>query len=488
MEQKLYYARDFGAVGDGITDDGPALSHAFREAAQNEGKLILDAGKTYNIQSAENSHAYFTSPFCAGSCRNFAVDGQGAVLSVRPGLSYLVLTDCSDFTVENLSFDLSDTVYYVGTVTEVNGCEVTFETDTPVRDEGCDFNGIGFTIRYNEGIQLRPHRFFREMIRLDDHHVRIGYRETSDYLPGDMVYLPAMHIGHMYGEPVYLAGNSGRVVLRNINLWQAPSFGCAIKGNSADITFDRFCFVPSPRYDHRVKMVGWRDGFHCKDNRGAIHWENCTVGVIFDDVFNISATLGEVTEVISPRKIAAVNQEFYRHQNRIVNYYGRTGDTIEIYHTEKDTYSGIAEITAMETDETGRSILTLDRDLPSVEAGCVIGNRSSCAPGSTVRNCSLTGTMRFRGSCTIEDTEFDLLRIWIMVEGDVEGPVPGDIRFRRCVFNSGSIEVWAYNRPKNRILSRLGSEIRGIVFEDCVMDTQFDMAVNVRLIDSRASG
>lgn len=487
MEQKLYYARDFGALGDGVTDDGPALSRAFREATQNEGKLILDAGKTYNIQSAENRHACFTTPFCANHCRNFALDGQGSIISVQPGLSYLAIVDCADFTLENLSFDLSDTVYYVGSVTAVDGKEVFFETDTPVQEERCNFNGIGFTIRYNEGIQLRPHRFIREMVRLDDYHVRVSYLETSDYQTGDTVYLPAMHIGHMFGEPIYIKGNSGQIVLRNINLWQAPSFGCLISGNSAEITFDRFCYVPSPRYDHRVKMVGWRDGFHCKDNRGALHWENCSVGVIFDDVFNISATLGEIMEVLSPRKIVAVNQDFYRHQNRIINYYGQVGDVVEIYHTEKDTYSGIAEITAIETDETGRSIITLDRDLPSVEAGCVIGNRSNCAPGSTVRNCDLTGTMRFRGSCTIEDTKIDLLRIWIMAEGDVEGPIPCDVRFRRCVFKGGSIEVWGYNRPKNLVLPHIAQQIRGIVFEDCVIDAQFDMAVNVKLIDSRVS-
>ena len=485
MEQKLYYARDYGAVGDGITDDGPALSRAFREAAANEGKLILEAGKTYNGQSAENQHAYFTTPFAVERCRNFALDGQGAIISVRPGLSYLAIVDCEDFTIENLSFDLSESVYYVGTVTAVEGEEVTYETDTPVSAERCSFNGQGFTIRYNEGIQDRPHRFFREMVRLDDTHVRVSYRGEGGYAVGDTVYLPAMYIGHMIGEPVYIAGNSGKVVLRGINLWQAPSFGCAIKGNSADITFDRFNFVPSPRYDHRVKMVGWRDGFHCKDNRGALHWENCTVGVIFDDVFNISATLGEVLEVISPRKFAVVNQEFFRHYNRIINYYGQVGDELDLYHNENDVFCGRAKILEMETDAEGRSILTLDCDLPLVEAGCVVGNRSNCAPHSTVRGCDLTGTLRFRGSCTIEDTKIDLLRMWIMVEGDVEGPIPTDVRFQRCAFNGGGIEVWGYNRPKDTVLPNLAQQIRGIVFEDCVIHSQFDMAVNVKLIDSR---
>jgi len=369
----------------------------------------------------------------------------------------------------------------------VEGTLVTFESDTPVSHERCSFGGQGFTIRYNPGVQHRPHRFFREMVRLDETHVRVEYSQPSDYRVGDLVYLPTMYVGHMIGEPVYLGGNSGTVVLRNINLWSAPSFCCAVKGNSADITFDGVNLVPSPRFAHQIHMAGWRDGFHCKDNRGALHWENCTVGVIYDDVFNISATLGEVLEVLSPRKFAVVNQEFYRHQNRIINYYGQVGDEIVIYHNEKDIFSGRATIVDLETDEQGRSILTLDRELTGVEAGSVVGNRSNCAPGSTVKNCDLTGTMRFRGSCTIEDTKIDLLLVWIMVEGDVEGPIPWDVCFRRCELNGGSVEIWGYNRPLDKILPNLGRQIQGVVFEDCRLNTELSMAMNTRILDTRVN-
>ena len=102
-----------------------------------------------------------------------------------------------------------------------------------------------------------------------------------------------------------------------------------------------------------------------------------------------------------------------------------------------------------------------------------------------MKNCDLTGTLRFRGPCTVEDTKIDMLRMWLMVEGDVEGPIPCDIRFRNCVFNGGGIEVWGYNRPEDIVLPNLGQEIKNIVFEDCQLNCRFDMATNIVMHDSR---
>lgn len=474
------YARDFGAVGDGITDDGPALSRAFRCAAENGARLVLDENRTYLVLTAENTCAHFSSAFAANHCRGFSVDGCNSVIACAPGISYVALADCADFTFTRLHFDLTQSVYYIGRVLSVEGLCVHYETDTPVVGDVCTFDGIGFSIRVNEGTQQRPHRFFEEMRRVDDFHVTVRYASDPSVAVGDCVFLPAMDIGHMYGEPFYLGGCSGHVLFRNVDIWQAPSFTCAIKSCDADITFERFCLTPSPRFAHAHKMVAWRDGFHCKDNRGAIHWESCRVDVLFDDVFNISCTLGEITAVENAHTVTVVNQEFYRHQNRIIPYGAQVGDLLDIYDNENDVFCGCARVADV-IDTDGRTTLVLDTDLVDLSVGCVVGNRMACAPDSTVQNCHLTGTMRFRGNCTIEDTDIDLLLIWIMVEGDVEGPIPRDIRFSRCVFHGGSIEVRGYNRPCDRLLPQVEQQITGIVFEDCVMDTHLWNTVDVTI-------
>ncbi len=481
MSKPIFLAKSFGAVGDGVTDDGPALSHAFRAAAEAGGQLALDAGATYLVLSAQNRHAHFVTPFSAVGCKNFSVDGHGATVLCAPGISYLAIADCADFSFENIRFDCSETVYYVGWVTAVVGNTVTYETDTPVIGDVCGFGGVGFSIQYNEGTQHRPHRFFDEMRRLDGHHVEVDYHDGHGYRTGDVVFLPAMDIGHMYGEPFYLGGCQGTVLFDDVKILAAPSFTCAVKGNDADITFRSFDLIPSDRHGHRVTMTAWRDGFHCKDNRGALHWEGCEIGVLFDDVFNISATLGEVTEILSPDRIVVVNQEFLRHQKRMIPFDARVGDIIDLYDYDRDRYLGTAAVVDVLRDGD-RTALTLSVPLEGITPGTSVGNHNTCAPHATVKRCRMTGTMRFRGPCTIEDTEMDLLQIWLMVEGDVEGPIPRDIVFRRCVLRGGGVEVRGYNRPANLLLPNIGRQICGIAFEDCTMMTTLECDVDVRVV------
>ena len=481
MNAAVLYAKSFGAVGDGITDDGPALSRAFRSAAQAGACLMLDGEKTYRVLSAENRAVYFETPFAAEGCSGFSLNGCGATVLCAPGIRYFAFSDCADFAVEHIRFDCDASVYYVGTVTDCCGHDVTFETDIPVRGDTCTFGGSGFSIQYNDGTQQRPHRFFSVMRRLDDHHVSVTYHDENVYRTGDIVFLPAMDIGHMYGEPVYIGGSRGAVILSDVTILASPSFTCAVKHNEADITFRRFHMLPSDRHGHERRMVAWRDGFHCKDNRGSLLFEDCEIGVLFDDVFNISATLGEVLSVPAPDTLCICNQEFHRHMSRDVPYNVRVGDILDLYDYDRDLFHGTVTVTAVSDSDTHTTV-TLSEPIEGIRPGCSVGNHMTCAPHSRVKNCRLTGTMRFRGPCVIEDTEIDLLLIWLMVEGDVEGPIPRDIVFRRCTFRGGAIEVRGYNRPADLLLPNIEKQISGITFEDCRMDTRIDAAEDIKIM------
>jgi hypothetical protein len=474
MEDVLL-AADYGAVGDGVTDDGPAISEAVRAAAEKQATLRFESGKTYYIGSATNTASVFRSAFAMDGASGVTIDGQGATFRVKPGLSYFALTDCSGIRLENCVFDMSVSVYLVGRVESADGKNVMFSVNEEPNLSDYDYTSVnGFAIRYNEGIQERPHQFLGRMVRTGERQVKVTFKNDPGYQKGDLVFLPNPGIGHVYSEAIYINGSTGAMVFENITIRQAPSFIMSIKGNDAEIYFENVDMMPDQNDGREIHMVSWRDGYHCKDNRLPIHWNECDVGVLFDDVFNISNTMGYITEVADGSSFTVVNYEYWQQGLRVSPFY-RVGDVIDVYDLSTGTFSGTGTVRRVDANADGSSTLTLEygESLSHVKAGFVVANRETGAPGSTITNSRFTGTFRFLRNLRVENCSFETLQTWIMVEGSVEGPLPGNIDFINCTFD-GNIQIDALNRNTGRKLRGIGKSIHDIGFWGCtfVGDTQ----------------
>ena len=170
----ILLAADFGVVGDGVTDDGPAISEAVRAAVERQATLRFEAGKTYYVGTATNTAAVFRSPFSMKDASGVTLDGQGAIFRMKPGLSFFALAGCKDIRLENCVFDMAESVYLVGRVESVDGKTVAFSVDREPYLASYDFTAVnGFAIRYNEGVQGRPHRFLRTMERTGERQVKV---------------------------------------------------------------------------------------------------------------------------------------------------------------------------------------------------------------------------------------------------------------------------------------------------------------------------
>ena len=112
----ILLAADFGVVGDGVTDDGPAISEAVRAAVERQATLRFEAGKTYYVGTATNTAAVFRSPFSMNDASGVTLDGQGAIFRMKPGLSFFALAGCKDIRLENCVFDMAESEYLVGRV------------------------------------------------------------------------------------------------------------------------------------------------------------------------------------------------------------------------------------------------------------------------------------------------------------------------------------------------------------------------------------
>ncbi len=461
--QTILHAADYGVKGDGKTDDGPAISKAVNDAIQKQATLKFDEGKTYRILSTSNAAARFTSPFAFQEAEGVTIDGGRSLFLFKPGINYLAINQSGNIKICNMRFDLVESIYLVGKVKSVSGSKVTFETDIEPSKASFDYSDrVAFSIMYYEGTQHRPHQFINTMKKTGEKEVAVTYRSASHgYRQGDTVFLPNPGIGHCFSETVYVNSCYEAMTLQNIQIHAAPAFVSSYKNNDAEIYFDNIDLVPSPDQSREIQMVSWRDGFHCKDNRRPFHWSNCENGNLFDDVFNISSTLGIVTKVENMAKISVCNYEF--KQNGItVPFNCRAGDVIDVYDPKTNTFCGTATVREAETNPDQSVMLTLDygEKLSGVKEGFVVGNRETCAPGSTIKDCSFTGTFRLLRNIRVEKTTFNQLCTWIKVEGGVEGPLPGDIDFIECTFNGGTMDIGTDQ-------GAIASKIKSIGFYGC---------------------
>ena len=438
-------ASDFGVKGDGVTDDGIAIGRALEAAIEQQATLRFESGKTYYIGSTDRNANGFGSPFAMNGADGVTVDGGGSIFRFAPGISYFSIVSSSDVRLCNMKFDLSVSPYLVGTVKSVDKQYVTYTTDIEPNQSYVDTrNATNFSIKYNEGTQQRPHQFINTMQKTASKEVKVEYQnESHGYQVGDKVFVPNPGIGNALSEIVYIANNEGCLTFENIEVWAAPSFIANIRSNDAEIYFENVDYIPGEQNNREIKMVSWRDGYHVKDNRRPIHWNECDVDVLFDDVFNVSNTLGYITAVKNGNQFTVTNYELYTHGSYVA-FNCREGDVIDVFSTD-GKYGGEAVIRRVIPNPNGTVDLVLEygKNLRKAEVGWLVGNRDTCAPGSTVTNSRFTGTFRFRRDIRIQNCTFDMLITWIREDGSVEGPLPGNVDYIDCTFNGGNIDIGA---------------------------------------------
>ena len=462
---------DFGAKGDGVTDDGPAVSAAVRAAAEQHATLTFEAGKTYYIGTSDTVVGDQRGPIVLSGASGVTIDGQGATLKVTPGLAYFSFLDCTDVRIRGFVFDYSVPVYLVGTADKIRGNAVTFKTDIAPNMDEYDFSRVsGFAIKYNDGLQQRPHAYVGQMRRAGENTVTVEFPNGVPCSRGDKMFLPNPGVGHAFNAPVSISGCTGAVVCENVTIRAAATMSVVVGDNDAEIYFENTDLMPDTDDGREIHMVGWRDGFHCSGNRLPIHWDKCEVGVMFDDAFNIYGGLGYVTAVNADNTVTACHYGRYL-VGAIENADIRAGDVLDFYNNVVGEYYGCATVREAVQNPNGTTSVYFEygQDVRSIPVGAQIANRSTGAPGSTFRDCHFEGTFRFHRDLRFENTSFDILCMWIMVEDNGEGPLPGNIDFINCTL-SGPPQIDCMNRASNKYFKDLGSRITDIGFWGCRME------------------
>lgn len=485
--KQIFTPEQFGAVADGIHDDGQAIWDA-----------VLAAGKDGIVKFAPNA-TYFVNEVPDGAVGKagitltdtdgLTVEGENTKLIVGRVMPYFNIQSCKNTTLKGFVFEMRPHASFRGRLVSVNREQVSavITTDEPVANmedsfDYCDYKaGNGPYSFAMPDDQWRMHLYLRKIEKIEGENTyRVWFaldRPTRDALKTVMdkrcdIIMPTPKVGHS-GVAFHVLGSSD-VHVEDCNIKEASQFVGAIKGNPGPLYFTRV--DESWEDDGDQPMVGWRDGYHCKDNTGPIHWKGCRIGRLYDDAFNVSCTCLTVFDQPSDWEIHLRNLE--------INgcYYGvHAGDTFSVY----DTYSGkiisegnrIAEV----IKQHGADLrVRPEKPIPPVDKESTrVVFESHVAPGSTITDCQVKGTVRLRGPVTVTNTDFDLMMMWTQNEWHIEGPVPRDMLFENCTFK-GTYPV--AERYLERYLS-FGTEMRwpgvpeyklkNIRLRNCKLDSRY---------------
>ncbi|MGO8749593.1 MAG: hypothetical protein ACLQNE_26860 [Thermoguttaceae bacterium] len=402
---------DFGARGDGVTDDGPAVQRALAEARKLPSPVTLrfEKGRTYPIKTAPS-----TWVFHLNGLRDFTLDGNGSTFVLDARLRLIHLTGCTRVTVRGFSLDFDLLPFADGTIVAKNPAARSVDVRVhngfalpPLGGPTREREQAYFAMFWNPGPHslIGEHYFLQDTQEaypgsLKDRIIRAvaapGFQDFAHIRENQTrISLPVRGVAHKVeghgASPAIVIEENQDVRFEDMNVWSAPLFAVNVARNRGECIFRRFNICPKPGTGRLTSS--WRDGFHVKGNYARLLWEDCHLEGMNDDAFNIATHSSQVVAALSPTEMR-IRQNF---PLGFVPY--QTGDTLAAF----DVYGGkllgeakviraVAEgaVDAVHPDRPAPQLrLTLDRAMVGIAKGDLVWNQSSANPNTTLRRCKI---------------------------------------------------------------------------------------------------
>ena len=292
----VIYVKDFGARGDGIKNDSSAIRKALTALKHlpKGSTLVFEPDTTYYISSGK-----------------FAVDlkdldgvnicGNNTTILVKPIMSFCRIENCSDVVIKGFTFDYRIKPFVAADVISAN-------------DDGI------IRIRTDKSLNIRgtykqPVADYFGLVDIKDCRCPIGITTYKVVNPGENIYdvkcnnifkdrdlritkmkeeryrfiVPMPHVGQVIEQAILITGNKN-ITMLDCNVCCAAKFMFSVSGNDGFVYFKNLVVGPKDKVNIDIPIIGWRDGFCCRDNRAKIIWEDCSVNSLCDDVLNMSAS------------------------------------------------------------------------------------------------------------------------------------------------------------------------------------------------------
>ena len=504
--KRVFHASSFGVVGDGTTDDGPAIGRIMEAARGTTGaRVAFEPRRTYFIGTAASRYVFDIS-----GASGLTIDGRGSTFELGPHVRVLSLVGSRRVTVRRRNVDFRPLPFGDGEVIGVDAerrrIQVRTHRDSrplcggPTREDGEQaFFGMLWTDGPYGPVGLHYWLERTEPADAPNTVWAVASPEFTGFaeLNGKTwrISLPVPGIAHRYGPGAcFKIRDNDTVTFEDVELWSAPWFGFEVARNSGNVAFRRVHIRPKP--DSGRLMSTCRDGFHIKGNRGRLIWEDCVVTGMTDDAFNISTHSSEVSRLLSPNRIEVRQRfpllhvpwlrgaELAAADERTGRLLGRGRVTDVTVGPEPEPIQGEPAAPISE--------LTLDRPIPGITVGTMVWDRLSANPNTTLRRCRIEMSCRMQSPVIMEQCEVTAL-LWFYAE-HIEGPYPGPVRVRGCTLRRGrgnpAHAVIVSGGPADRADAGSASApraIHDITFEDNRIYGGFvvEGAEGVRLIGNR---
>lgn len=443
-------AADYGVVGDGVADDGPAVQRLVAAAAAARGpvEMRFAAGLTVRVETAQGRYL-----FALDRLRDVTLAGGGCTFVLGPQVRFLSLTNCERVRVERLQVDFGPLPFVDGTVVAAGARERTLEVRVPAGEVGRVVGGptgedgeqAFFAMLWHEGpySTLSEHCWVERMEAAGEGLVRVHAAESfggyGAVEPGrTRISLPVPGIAHRYGPgPCLRIADCDTVTVEDVELWSAPWFGYEVSRKRGQVTFRRAHIRPKPGSGRLVST--WRDGYHVKGNSATLLWEDCELAGMNDDAFNISTHSSSVLQRLTATEVE-VGQRFpllpipWYEGGRLRAADDATGRLLgEANIVEAVRGPEPPPIAGMPAAPMWR--LRLDRALEGLAPGSRVWDPDQCNPDTTLRRCRIRMSCRLQSPVQVEDCDVAAL-LWFYAEG-VEGGFPAGVRVVNSVLRRG---------------------------------------------------
>lgn len=357
-ERKPIDVKDFGAKGDGVTDDTAAINAAI-VAAQRQGAggvVSLPSGRYKTALGKEKS-------IRIEGADGLVLQGEGDTTIVSGDLDEPVfrLLDSKNVTVRKLSIDHDPLGYTQGTITGVDiptmTCEVAIDPGYPAPNDPTF-----------KGSQVHPFVFpEKNYYQLDRHWPNpTEMAETGDRTwrwkltgPPNIENWPNKRF-FIYSENrshAFILSGLRDTTLEDINYWGGgANAGFYARGLEGTTTFRRFVIGVPPASTRLYSCAG---GGQISGLRGKLLLDQCDFSKIDDDGIDV---LSNYTRIIEQR-----DQRTLVVQAKNSDY--RAGDRVELWDWQHKKIRSDAIITTATSNPGGTFLIALDRDVVTERVG-----------------------------------------------------------------------------------------------------------------------
>ena len=462
MTVKTVYAAEHGIMPDASADQSVALQALFDSIEYSEAHEVC-------IQLKKGIYHIYKA-IMINNAQNLTVRGNGATIIAHFDGTAPVALNNDVFRLEN-SNDIAfydfffDTDNPIGSAGRVVAIDRENETvDVKIYDEFAvtGFEHIHATNSFDEqGAPDYALATYHGLLSEEDfvtpdgtqakRLVGMHYDVIGDHIIRMKVgkISPLLQIGHainiryeVYGNTIFGFTACCRVLLKNIVIYSAASFGATIRPRSKDFVFDNFC-IRLPDGTKRLKAAN-ADGIHALGIAGNLTLKNCNMENMGDDTLNIHGVAGGVHMLDKENKRISMICPRHHQVHPLPKKWSQAGDTIYVYDSNSFIQKGSFVIESVDDDNNA--------------VYCNL--QGEIAIGDTLANAEYFASLHIDG-CTVRNTR---ARGFLVQTHDVliENSYIYGMSLPALLF-APDIEVWWEVGPTKNV------EIRNNVIEHCAI-------------------